>query len=285
MFSVPKSTFATIIGLITFSTVWSAATPVLAAGKQTQETPERASREREARRACLTGEYTKGVGILADLFLDTKNPTYIFNQGRCFEQNRQYADAIARFQEFLRASATTELDPGDRAAAERHINDCKGVLAEERDKSGATAPAPFVAPASEPAKGAEPPREDSPMVATQSEPKEGASGSGAGLRIGGIVTASVGLAAVATGVVFNLKANSLTKQLKDVGGYSSSKESDRKTYRTAAWIGYGAGAACLVTGVVLTIIGYQQTDNTSSNVAFLPVVSNGQAGVAFSGGF
>lgn len=273
------------MGFIVFSALAWTATPALAAGKQTQETPERSNREREARRACLIGEYAKGVAILADLFLDTKNPTYIFNQGRCFEQNRQYPDAISRFQEFLRASATTELDPGDRAAAERHINDCKNVLAEEREKNAVTSPAPFVASSPEPAKPTESPLEASPSVATQAEPQDAPSGSGAGLRIGGIVAASVGLAAVGTGVFFNLKANSTAQELKKVGGYSPSKESDRKTYKTAAWIGYGAGAACIATGVVLYIVGHQQAGNNSSNLALLPVFSHGQAGVAFSGGF
>jgi hypothetical protein len=32
--------------------------------------------------ACLSGDYTKGVAILSELFVDTKDPTYLFNQGR-----------------------------------------------------------------------------------------------------------------------------------------------------------------------------------------------------------
>jgi hypothetical protein len=284
MLFVTKPALAATLGFIAFSSLWGTAMPVFAAGKQTQETPERTLREREARRACLIGDYAKGVAILADLFLDTKNPVYIFNQGRCFEQNRQYPDAIARFQEFLRASATTELDPGDRAAAERHINDCKSVLAEEREKTPAISPAPLVASSPEPARAPEPSPEASASVATQAEPQDDPSGSGAGLRISGIVAASVGLAAVATGVVFNLKANSTAKELKNIGGYSPSKESSRKNYQTAAWIGYGAGAACIVTGAVLYIVGIKQPDSAQS-LALLPVISGGQAGVALTGGF
>lgn len=284
MFFVTKPALAVTVGFIVFSCLWGTAMPVHAAGKQTQEAHERSNREREARRACLIGDHAKGVAILADLFLDTKNPVYIFNQGRCFEQNRQYGDAIARFQEFLRASASTELDPGDRAAAERHINDCKSVLAEEREKTAATSPAAFVAPSPEPARAPEPPGEASTAVATQAEPQEAPSGSGAGLRIGGIVTASLGLAAVASGVVFNLKANSTAKELKEVGGYSPGKESNRKNYRTAAWIGYSAGAACIATGVVLYIVGLKQADSSQS-LALLPVISDGQAGIALAGGY
>ena len=45
------------------------------------------SREREAKRACLNGEVDIGVKILTDLYVDTNDATYIFNQGRCFEQS------------------------------------------------------------------------------------------------------------------------------------------------------------------------------------------------------
>ena len=72
-----------------------ATSPALAASRQAQELT--------ARTSCLSGDYAKGVAILSELFVDTKDATYIFNQGRCFEQNSRYQDAIARFQEYLRA--------------------------------------------------------------------------------------------------------------------------------------------------------------------------------------
>jgi hypothetical protein len=61
----------------------------------------REDKEREARKACLTGDAAKGVAILTDLFIDTNDLTYIFNQGRCLEQSRKYAEAVGRFREYL----------------------------------------------------------------------------------------------------------------------------------------------------------------------------------------
>jgi hypothetical protein len=56
-----------------------------AAGKKPKELPAgKAGQERAARKACLSGDYAKGVEILSDLFIDTKDPVYLFNQGRCF---------------------------------------------------------------------------------------------------------------------------------------------------------------------------------------------------------
>jgi len=49
------------------------------------------AKERAARKACLSGDYDKGVEILSDLFLDTVDANYIFDQARCFEQNNRCA--------------------------------------------------------------------------------------------------------------------------------------------------------------------------------------------------
>ena len=95
-----------------------AASPAQAASRQTPE--------KTARKACLSGDYEKGVAILSDLFVETQDPTWIFNQARCFEQNRRYEDAIARFQEYLRAAPS--LSAADKELTEKHIADCREIL-------------------------------------------------------------------------------------------------------------------------------------------------------------
>ncbi len=60
------------------------------------------ARERVARKACLAGDYAKGVAILADLFVITMDPVFIFDQGRCFEQNGRNEQAINRFRRQVR---------------------------------------------------------------------------------------------------------------------------------------------------------------------------------------
>ena len=80
---------------------------------------------------------------------------FIFNEGRCFEQNRRYDDAIARFQEYLRVGKS--LSPEARDEAKKHISDCKDLLATERVEaapvsvtrapSAQAAPAPALASA------------------------------------------------------------------------------------------------------------------------------------------
>jgi len=95
----------------------------------------------------------------------------------------------------------------------------------------------------------------------------------------------VGIAGLATGVLLNLKANSMADDMKAYGAYSDGKESTRKTYETGAWIAYGAGAACLVAGSVLYYLGTRAGRPESSGVAFAPMVGPTAAGATVGGTF
>ena len=241
------------------------------------------ARERSARKACLSGDFAKGVEILSDLFVETEDTTFIFNQGRCFEQNRRYEDAIARFQEYLRASP--KVSAGDKADAEKHITDCQDLLDRQSAK---LAPAPR---APEPVVVRQPPPSvlvPAPeLVAVQKEtPAKPGSTGGAGLRTAGIMTASVGGAALIAGIALNMKVNSLATEMEDTpGAWSTGKESNRKTYQTFGWVAYGAGATCVVTGAVLYILGRQTGSESNNTTALLPTIGAGHIGFSMSGAY
>jgi hypothetical protein len=257
--------------------------PATAASQQAQE--------RAARKACLSGDYAKGVDILADLFVATKDLNYIFNQGRCFEQNRRYEDAIGRFREYLLAGIE-KLDEKDKSAAEQHIAKCNEMLAQDRASSTtptapqALAPAPPPVVASTPVPTPVPSTLVVAQPATQPVPAPAPTSAGAGLRVGGIIAASFGVASLGAGVLFNLKANSMISNMKaTVDGYSPSKYSEHDTYKTLAWVGYGVGAACVVTGAILYGVGLKARSSSASSVALVPVVGAGQAGAVLTGAF
>jgi hypothetical protein len=111
---------------------------------------------------------------------------------------------------------------------------------------------------------------------------------GRGLRIAGIAAAAVGVAGLAAGVVFNLKANSLASDLEAANGssttlYSRSKESSRSSYATLTWVAYGAGAACVAGGAILYLLG--RSPGPSTQVALVPAVSVGEIGAVVQGAF
>jgi len=259
-----------------------ATTSALAANKQTSKQAQ----ERAARKACLSGDYNKGVTILSDLFVDTKDPTYIFNQGRCFEQNHKYDDAVSRFEEYLRVS-DANLSAADRSVAEKHIADCKDRLPDQSSKAQASAPLPFIPPTPTPATPPEPPStpEAPTSITAQPEPQPAPPKGSLGLRVTGIVAMSVGVAAAGAGVFFNLKANTLSKDMATTVGNYEARNTDLKTYKTMAWVGYGVGAACVVTGAILYGIGRKSGKDSSTSVALLPAIGPGQAGALLTGGF
>jgi hypothetical protein len=154
------------------------------------------------------------VEILTDLYLDTDDANYIFNQGRCFEQNRRYEDAVARFREYLLKADKAR--PGARADAQKHIADCQAFLGKTDADDTKIAPA---APAAEPASKPEviapsPVRPPERVADIQTSPQPATRRQGAGLRTAGLVLASVGGAGLLTGVVMNLKVNSMASDLR-----------------------------------------------------------------------
>lgn len=242
----------------------------------------RDNRERAARLACLSGDYAKGVAILAELFIDTKDPTFLYNQGRCFEQNLRYAEAVGRFQEYLRAGKRLSKD--EQADAEKHIADCKGLLASQSQPAvaaPASAPTPAVpTPVAAPTLVADP----APPIVQQTN-AQSANESGSGLRTAGIITAAFGGAAVVTAVIMNLKVNSMASDMQKTNGYTDSKDSDRQTYETLGWVGYGVGAACVATGAVLYYLGARSNAAGAASVVLVPAFAPGQAGAIMKGVF
>lgn len=234
------------------------------------------SKEKEAKKACISGDYTKGVEILAELFVETNDLNYVFNQGRCFEQNGRYQDAINRFREYAR-KLRDKGKPAD-ADVERHIADCQALLANQGGVTAApTAPVtPSAPPEPEPA-SAVPPADIIQAAPPARKP-------GAGLRTAGLVTFGLGVAALATGVVLNVKANALADELaRSDTSYSREKASTRAGYATWSWVGYGVGAAGVAGGAVLFLVGLRH--GRQSHAAFVPVAGPGQAGVALQGAF
>jgi hypothetical protein len=239
------------------------------------------AQEKSAKKACAAGDFRKGVEILAELYVETNDVNHIFNQGRCYEQNHQWESAIDRFREYLRKNKGSATE---QAEAERHLADCESFQQKEEAKLAPQAvvvppPAPVVqvAPAAVP----EPAPAPAPVIErteTRSENR------GVGLRVTGIVLGSLGIAAAATGVVLNLKANSLGDEYNRT--QSESTKSSRNTYKTGALVGYAAGGGLLVTGIILYLVGHSAgADEPASTTAILPVVSPSQFSLAFRSQF
>ena len=234
------------------------------------------AKEKAAKKACATGDFIKGVDILADLFVDTNNFSFVYNQGRCYQQNNRWEQAISRFREYLRKAK--DISENDRAETESQIADCEQSMG----KTSQVVPPPIAATPSvavtHPETTSQAAEPAVSKVSSALEPSPSDSSHGKGLRVAGIVSAAVGAAAVGTGVGLALKANGLSTT-----DYSRSREDQRTSLKTWSMVGYGLGAAAIVTGVVLYLVGRSNED--SSTVALLPFVASDGASVLLNGRF
>jgi tetratricopeptide (TPR) repeat protein len=139
-------------------------------GQQATAAAKSQAKERVAKRACLSGDYLKGVSILAELFVDTNDPTYLFNQGRCYEQNVRYLEAAERFKEYLRKAP--KLSDSEKADVDKHIADCEASAAKNQAQghSATAEPSPPPTLAQPPAATAG--ANVTPSAATSSPPQD-----------------------------------------------------------------------------------------------------------------
>jgi hypothetical protein len=245
----------------------------------------RSVRERAAKKACLVGDTTKGVEILADLFIEFNDLTYIYNQGRCFEQNRRYEDAIGRFREFLIKGQKLEAD--ERVEAERHITACQSYLGKARTNQPTIQASPKVVTVVPPIKI--PSRVPSPEptigVISESKLQSENDNSGSGMRIAGLIVGGLGIAGVATGAVFNLKSERLANKLEEPENFSRSSDHSRRDYKTVAWISYGVGAAFVFGGTLMYYLGWKQGQEVAPAVTVLPMAATNMIGTQVTGVF
>ena len=202
------------------------------------------------------------------MYTASGDPIWLFNQGRCFQQNDQLTQALSRFKEFLRKS---EGAPGeDVADARKYIAELEAEL--QKAQSSSNSPS---TPSAEP----------SGAVSTTAGPAAPETRPGGGLRYAGLGTVIAGGAFLATGVVFSVMVNKSNKDIESKtnqnGGVDWSdvkgKYSDGSRYETLQWVFYGVGAAAALAGSVLYWVGMTSAEppRLGATQVFPVVVANG----------
>ena len=146
------------------------------------------------------------------------------------------------------------------------------------------APTPASPPAEQPGQAAPATTgAPSPTVAdaTATEP----SPRGRGLRIAGIVCGAVGVASIATGVVFGLKARSLSNRVAGATAFNPSDDSAGLRDEKLQWGFYIGGAVVGAAGAALYYFGVRAARTTPSGLSLAPVLGPGAAGVSAMGVF
>jgi hypothetical protein len=251
----------------------------------------RDAREKAARKACITGDYTTGVDILADLFVETEDITYVFNQGRCYQQNHMWQEALDRFAEYVRKSQ--RLSKSAKAEVDSHIADCKLHLSGQAISQVQVTPAggapelPQPPPAQPsaalvPSVQSEPAVPVASTVAAQSGPGHP---EGSGLRIAGLVAGGAGVIAIGIGAALAWKTHDIVDDMYATR-YDPAKESSRKSYETWGWVSYGVGATAIITGAAMYLLGgaSDRASHPTPPVSLLPSTDGSGAVLLLHGG-
>jgi hypothetical protein len=110
------------------------------------------------------------------------------------------------------------------------------------------------------------------------------------MRITGLVTGGVGVAALATGVVFLLRSRSIQSDLETAARSGQpwsqqlvDKEASGRTSNTIGVVGICAGAAAIATGATLFWLGTRKDAAArASEIAVVPVAAPDGAGVTLA---
>jgi hypothetical protein len=218
--------------------------------------------EKEARAACDGGRLDEGVRILAELFAKTDDGNYIFNQGRCYQQNGRPQEAVMRLEVYIKRP---DADPTASARA-------KEIIAELRPP---------------------PPPVDVDLPPPAAAP--GPADPGRTLRRAGLVVAAAGLAALGTATYFGLQIAPIkedaNREAQAIAGMMPASPAaiqrlndlnargDRA--ELLQWISIGVGATALTTGAVLTYLGLQTDADAHLGVRVQPLLAGASLGLAF----
>jgi hypothetical protein len=251
------------------------------------------AREAEAKRACDAGRVQEGARLLTELLRRTNDGTYIFNLGRCHQQNGQADKALREFRTYLRRP---DQDPAAAAAARAYIA-----------QLDPPPPAPAVNPPSDlppalPAAAAVP-SPAAPVVPPADlispAPSPSPSPPGRVLRVAALVTGGVGLAGLVTGAAYALqthgleqeKREALERQDKPPEWFEGQDQKGERAERLQ-WLCLGVGGAALAAGGVLYYFGERaghgdEASHASAlgSVHATPLALPGLAGAVISGRF
>jgi hypothetical protein len=194
--------------------------------------------------------------LLAQLFAESGDFTFVYNQGRCYQQNGISDKAINRFREYLRRAPN--LSAQDRREVEEFIAELEKAQQQppplQPFPPAAAAPAPAVA------------NSQTPVAPHSAQPHS----DGSRLRKLGVGLAALGVVAVGAGVLLTVKMESLEGEVERDAATPATPGEDVKPkldrgerLEAFQWLGYGLGVAALAAGTTCYLLGAREASERS----------------------
>ncbi|HKA91650.1 MAG TPA: hypothetical protein VKE22_28500 [Haliangiales bacterium] len=228
--------------------------------------------------AYRAGDYDKAIVEYQAAYVLVMRPQLLFNLGAAYRRKGEVTGAASdkrQALEYYRKYVEAEPDGKGAADAKRFIEILERETAEPSPAEPAPAPEP-PGPPPEPAPVASAPPAATDVAAERPR---------ATYRVAGAITAGAGVALVAAGVYFGLRAKSLSNELSDLadgGTWDQSKYDAGRAANRNMYIFGGLGVAALAGGAVLYFVLGRERE---PGVAVLPAAAPQGGGLQVVGRF
>ncbi|MBL8623425.1 MAG: hypothetical protein JNK64_19080 [Myxococcales bacterium] len=231
-------------------------------------------------------EYDDAIAAFKESYKRVPAPLLLYNIAQAYRQKRDCAEAAKFYRSYLREAPAAK----DRARVEQRIVEmdaCAVAAPPPADRPGAGAPPP-----TDPAPGATvpatPPGEPGPTLATKLVlPPPPPIDRGRTLRLSGLITAGVGVGALAAGGLLSLRARGLGDDIEAACATGCTAaavlaaDRDGAAAERNATIAYAVGAAAVTAGVALYVVGRRRASERPA-VALVPTARGGLAVAAWT---
>jgi tetratricopeptide (TPR) repeat protein len=274
-----------LTGLVGVLQLGALATPAPAwaqhAGHSDKERAAQARQKFEAgKKAYNIGDFDNAIELWKQAYEYRDDPIFLYNVAQAYRQKGDAQKAIFFYRAYLREEPRAR----NRNEVEARIAELQKQVDSQPPPTPEPEP-PRPVPASEPATQ---PATPTPSAPTAEAAEADTLHPGKGMKITGLVTGGVGVAALAAGVVFTLRAKSIQSDLETAARSGQpwskdlvDKEATGRTSSTLGLVGIGVGAAALVTGVTLFWLGARK-DSAAARETEVSVVPLGTTGGALS---
>jgi tetratricopeptide (TPR) repeat protein len=216
-----------------------------------------------------------------------QDPEFFFNVAEVYKLGNDEENALAYYQKYL------QLDPNGRGApaARTAVDALNRSIAAKQDAARHAAEAAAAEAKRKADEDAKRKAEEEAKLKQQEEPPEvddpAPKRPGGSLRIAGIATAGVGVAAIGAGIVFGLKAKSISNEAASWDMFDQARFDQGEAAERNMFILTGVGGAALITGGVLYYLGHRAgaTATSNSEVTVAPVITPSAVTFSASGRF
>jgi tetratricopeptide (TPR) repeat protein len=201
------------------------------------------------------GAFDRAIELWKQGYEYKDDPIFLYNIAQAYRQKGDHQKAIFFYKAYIREEPRAR----NRDDVEARIAELTKLLEAQQNATEA----PPKEPVSPPEPQAEPPpvvAPPSPSVAPARDDLDARPGRM--MKIGGAVAGGIGVAALATGVVFLIRSSSIEGEIEDAAMSGEpwtpelvDREASGRTSATIGWIGTGAGVALVATGITLYVLG------------------------------